>query len=56
MARAEKRVKFTRSIFKSGGSYRTTIPMEIIRALNIKETDLLEIWIDDSQIILQKKE
>ena len=49
-------VKFTRNIFKSGDSYRITIPMDIIRALELKEKQQLEIWLNDSQIIMQKKE
>jgi len=48
-------IKFTRSVFKSGDSYRITIPMEIIKALEIKEKESLEIWLNDSQIIIEKR-
>jgi bifunctional DNA-binding transcriptional regulator/antitoxin component of YhaV-PrlF toxin-antitoxin module len=48
-------IKFTRSIFKSGDSYRITIPMEIVKALEIKEKESLEIWLNDSQIIIEKR-
>jgi len=47
-------IKFVRSIFKSGDSYRITVPMEIIKALNIKEKERLSIWLTDSQIIIEK--
>ena len=47
-------VKFTRKVFKSGDSLRITIPMDIVRTLEIKEKDVLEIWLDDSQIIMKK--
>ena len=47
-------VKFRRSVFKSGDSFRITIPMEIIRTLDIKEKEELEIWLNDSQIVMKK--
>jgi hypothetical protein len=31
------------------------IPMEIIRPLNIKGTEQLKIWLNDSQIIIEKE-
>jgi bifunctional DNA-binding transcriptional regulator/antitoxin component of YhaV-PrlF toxin-antitoxin module len=49
-------VTFKRSVFRSGNSYRMTIPMPIINALGIKEKDVLEIWLDDAQIIARKRE
>jgi hypothetical protein len=47
-------ITFERAVFKSGDSYRVTIPMEIIRALNIKEKEKLRIWLDNSHIIIEK--
>jgi len=47
-------VKFKRTTFKSGNSYRITIPMEIVKALDIKEKEALVIWLNDSQIIMEK--
>ena len=47
-------VKFRRTTFKSGNSYRITLPMEIVRTLNIKDKEQLEIWLDDSRIITKK--
>jgi len=49
-------VKFIRSVFKSGDSFRITIPMEIVKALDIKEKERLVIWLNDSQIIMEKLE
>jgi antitoxin component of MazEF toxin-antitoxin module len=36
-------IKFERFVFKSGDSLRIMIPMEIIKALNIKEKERLTI-------------
>ena len=47
-------VTFKRKVFKSGDSFRITIPMEIVRALDIKEKEELTIWLNDSQIIIEK--
>jgi bifunctional DNA-binding transcriptional regulator/antitoxin component of YhaV-PrlF toxin-antitoxin module len=41
---------------KVGGSFRITIPMEIVTTLNIKDKEQLEIWLDDSRIIMVKTE
>ena len=49
-------VKFKRSVFRSGDSFRVTIPMDIIRSLEIKEKDELEIWLNDSEIVMKKIE
>jgi bifunctional DNA-binding transcriptional regulator/antitoxin component of YhaV-PrlF toxin-antitoxin module len=48
-------ITFTRSVFKSGDSFRITIPMEIIKALQIEEKEQLEIWLDDHHIVIKKK-
>lgn len=46
--------EFKRAIFKSGDSYRITIPMPIVTSLGIKEKEVLTIWQDNSHIILSK--
>ncbi|GAF70987.1 unnamed protein product, partial [marine sediment metagenome] len=33
-----------------------TLPMPIVKTLGIEEKDELEIWLDDSHIIMQKPE
>lgn len=47
-------VEFERSVFKSGGSLRVTIPEPIAKALKIKHKDVLKIWLNDSQIVMEK--
>jgi bifunctional DNA-binding transcriptional regulator/antitoxin component of YhaV-PrlF toxin-antitoxin module len=47
-------ITFERAVFKSGDSYRITIPMEIIKALNIKEKSL-KISIDEPNILSGKE-
>ena len=47
-------VKFIRSIFRSGDSFRVTLPMAIVRTLGIEEKDKLEIWLTDSEIAMKK--
>jgi len=46
--------EFERSVFKSGGSLRVTIPEPIAKALKIEHKDVLKIWLNDSQIIMEK--
>jgi len=46
--------EFKRAVFKSGDSYRVTIPMPIIQSLGIKEKEILKIWQDNSHIIFMK--
>jgi bifunctional DNA-binding transcriptional regulator/antitoxin component of YhaV-PrlF toxin-antitoxin module len=48
-------ITFERAVFKSGDSYRVTIPMEIIKALGIQEKDVLTIWLDEPRIVMEKK-
>jgi len=47
-------ITFKRSVFKSGDSFRITIPMEIVKALEIREKEQLKIWLNDHQIIIEK--
>ncbi len=47
-------ITFKRTVFKSGDSYRVTLPMEIIKALNIQEKEQLTIVMRDDQIIIKK--
>lgn len=45
---------FKRAVFKSGDSYRITIPMEIIKALSIAEKEQLDICLRNDEIIIKK--
>jgi len=47
-------IVFRRAVFKSGNSYRITLPMPIVKTLGIEEKEELEIWMDNSNIIIQK--
>ena len=47
-------IKFRRAVFKSGNSFRVTLPMPIIQTMKIEEKDVLEIWMDDHHIVIQK--
>ena len=47
-------IKFERAVFRSGNSYRITLPMPIVKTLKIEDKDKLEIWMNDNQIIIEK--
>jgi hypothetical protein len=47
-------IKFKRKVFESGDSFRVVIPVEIIKALELRNGDDLEIWLNDHQIVMQK--
>ena len=49
-------VKFEVKAVQVGNSLKVTIPVEIARHLKIKKGDSVEMWVDNSHIILQKKE
>lgn len=50
----EMPVKFELSIMQVGNSLRITIPKEVARHLNIKKGDTVELWVDNSRIIVEK--
>ena len=47
-------VKFKRSVYRTGNSYRVTIPMPIVDTLGLKTRDRVEIWLDNGNIIMKK--
>ena len=49
-------VKFEISVVQVGNSFKITIPVEIIRHLNIEKGDVVEMWADNSHIIVKKKD
>jgi AbrB family looped-hinge helix DNA binding protein len=49
-------IKFELSIMQVGNSLRVTIPKEIAKHLNINKGDSVEMWVDDSHIVVEKKE
>ena len=51
----EMPVKFQVSVMQVGSSLRITVPKEISEYLNLKKGDLVSLWVDDHQIIAEKK-
>jgi len=47
-------IKFKRAVFKSGNSFRVTLPMPIVQTMKIEEKDVLQIWMDDGHIVIGK--
>lgn len=48
-------VKFEISVVQVGKSLKVTIPVEIARHMKIEKGDTVEMWVDNSHIILEKK-
>ena len=48
-------VKFEISVVQVGNSFKITIPVEIVRHLNIEKGDTVEMWVDNSHIVVKKK-
>jgi antitoxin component of MazEF toxin-antitoxin module len=51
----EMPVKFEISVVQVGKSLKVTIPVEITRHLKLEKGDLVEMWVDNSHIIINKK-
>jgi bifunctional DNA-binding transcriptional regulator/antitoxin component of YhaV-PrlF toxin-antitoxin module len=49
-------VKFEISVVQVGKSLKVTIPIEVARHLNIEKGDVVEMWADNSHIIVKKKD
>lgn len=49
-------VKFEISVVQVGKSLKVTIPVEISRHMNLKKGDIVEMWVDNSHVIMEKKE
>ena len=48
-------IKFTLKVAHVGNSLKVTIPKEIAAHINIKKGDTVEMWVDNSHIIIEKK-
>ena len=49
-------IKFERRAIKtSQNTLVIGIPLEIRNALNIKKSDILEIWVEDNNMVMKKK-
>jgi len=49
-------VKFTLKVGKIGNSLKLTIPKEVAEHHNLTKGDIVEMWVDNSHIIVEKKE
>ena len=49
-------VKFEISVVQVGKSLKVTIPVEITRHMKIKKGDTVSMWVDNSHIMIEKKE
>jgi bifunctional DNA-binding transcriptional regulator/antitoxin component of YhaV-PrlF toxin-antitoxin module len=49
-------VKFEISVVQVGKSLKITIPVEVARHLSIEKGDVVEMWVDNSHIIVKKKD
>ena len=52
----EMPVKFEISVVQVGKSLKVTIPVEIVRHMKIEKGDIVSMWVDNSNIIIEKKE
>jgi len=49
-------IKFELSVMQVGNSLRVTIPKEVAKHMNIKKGDTVEMWVDNSHILVEKKD
>jgi bifunctional DNA-binding transcriptional regulator/antitoxin component of YhaV-PrlF toxin-antitoxin module len=47
--------KFTISIVQVGKSLKVTIPKEICAQYSLRKGDKIEMWADNSHVVIQKK-
>ena len=48
-------VKFKIKVVQVGNSLKVTIPKEIVDHVNLGKGDTIEMWVDDSCILIKKK-
>lgn len=51
----EMPTKFKISVVQVGKSLKVTIPKEICEQYGIKKADIMEMWADNSHIVLEKR-
>ena len=49
-------MKFELSVMQVGNSLRITIPVEVAKHLDIQKGDVVELWVDNQHIIVEKKQ
>jgi bifunctional DNA-binding transcriptional regulator/antitoxin component of YhaV-PrlF toxin-antitoxin module len=47
-------VKFEVSVMQVGSSLRITIPKELAAHLDLKKGDVVQMWADNSHVVLEK--
>jgi len=50
------KIIFERNIIFGSGTHRISIPLEIIKALNLEKGDTMEISLEGKRILIVKKE
>jgi len=48
-------VKFEVSVMQVGNSLRVTVPKELAAHLELKKSDTVVMWADNSHVIIEKK-
>lgn len=56
MSKDTPKIIFERNIIYGSGTHRISIPIEIIKALNLEKGDTMEISLEDKRIIISKKD
>ncbi len=51
----EMPIKFELSVMQVGNSLRITIPKEVAKHLKITKGDVVELWVDDTHLVVEKK-
>lgn len=49
------KIVFERTIIYNSGTHRVSIPLEIVKALNIEKGDTMQISLENSKIVMRKK-
>jgi len=49
-------IKFELSVMQVGNSLRITIPKEVAKYMQLKKGDTVELHVDNSRMIVEKKE
>lgn len=47
-------IKFELSVMQVGNSLRVTIPKEVAKHLKLAKGDIIQLWVDNDRVILEK--
>jgi bifunctional DNA-binding transcriptional regulator/antitoxin component of YhaV-PrlF toxin-antitoxin module len=48
-------IRFEISVVQVGKSLKITIPIEVAKHLRIKKGDVVDLWVDNNHMIVEKK-